>query len=84
MAVLRPSLEYYCEVLNTNKCQAKALESIQLRACEYILGCCVTTCDVPVYADIGLKTLRYRTDFRKLKWYCKVMSMRDEQLHLSY
>ena len=31
MAVLRPSLEYGCEVWNTNKCQAKALESIQFR-----------------------------------------------------
>ena len=28
MAVLRPSLEYGCEVWNTNKQQAKALESI--------------------------------------------------------
>ena len=30
MAVLRPSLEYGCEMWNTNKCQAQALESIQL------------------------------------------------------
>ena len=35
MAVLRPSLEYGCEVWNANKCQAKALESIQLHACKY-------------------------------------------------
>ena len=33
MAVLLPSLEYGYEVRNTNKCQAKALESIQLCAC---------------------------------------------------
>ena len=32
MAALRPSLEYGCEVWNTNKCQAKAFESIQFRA----------------------------------------------------
>ena len=79
-AVLQHSLECGCEVWNTNKCQAKALESIQLRACKYILGCSVTTCDEPVRADLGLKTLRYRRDFRKLKWYCKVMSMKDERL----
>ena len=30
--------------------------------------------------DLGLKTLRYRSDFRKLKWYCKVMSTKDERL----
>ena len=68
MAVLRPSLGYGCEVWNTKKCQAKALESIQLRASKYILGCSVTTCDEPVCADLGLKTLRYRRDFRKLRW----------------
>ena len=33
MFVLRPSLEYGCDVWNANKCQAKALESIQLSAC---------------------------------------------------
>ena len=80
MAVLRPSLEYGCEVWNTNKCQPKALESIQLRACKYILGCSVTTCDEPVRADLGLNTLKNRRDFRKLKWYRKVMSMNDERL----
>ena len=46
MAVLRPSKEYDCEVWNANQCQAKALESIQLRACKYIMGC---------YANLGLK-----------------------------
>ena len=55
MAVLRPSLEYGCEVWNPNKCQAKALESIQLRACKYILGCSITTCDEPVLAGLGLE-----------------------------
>ena len=80
MAVLRPSLEYGCEVWNANKCQAKALESIQLRACKYILGCSVTTCDEPVLADLGLETLKYRRDFRKLKWYYKVKRMTDERL----
>ena len=24
--------------------------------------------------------MRYRRDFRKLKWYCKVLSMKDERL----
>ena len=80
MAVLRPSLEYGCEVWNTNKCQVKALESIQLCACKYILGCSVTTCDEPVRANLGLKTLRYKRDYRKLKWYCKVLSVKDETL----
>ena len=42
MPVLRPSSEYRCEVWNTNKCQTKALNFIQLRACKYISGCCVT------------------------------------------
>ena len=80
MAVLRPSLEYGCEVWSANKSQAKALESIQLRACKYILGCSVTTCDEPVRADLGLETLKYRRDFRKLKWYRKVKRMNNERL----
>ena len=80
MAVLRPSLECGCEVWNANKCQAKALESIQLRACKYILGCSITTCDEPVLADLGLETLKYRRDFRKLKWHYKIKHMNDERL----
>ena len=80
MAVLQPSLEYGSEVWNANTCQTKALESIDLSACKYILGCCITTCDEPVCAYSDLKTLRYRRDFCKLKWYCKVMSMKDERL----
>ena len=63
-----------------NKPQAKALESIQLQACKYILGCSVTTCDEPVRADLGLETLKYRRDLRKLKWYRKVKRMNDESL----
>ena len=57
MAVLRPSLEYGGEVWNTNKCQAKALESTQLFAFKYILRCSITACDEPVLADLGVGML---------------------------
>ena len=80
MAVLRPSLEYGCEVWNANKCQAKVLESIQLRSCKYILGCSIATCEEPVLADLSLETLKYRRDFRKLKWHYKIKHMNDERL----
>ena len=56
------------------------IEVIQLRAYKYILGCSITTCEESVRADLGLKTLRNRRNFRKLKWYCKFMSMNDERL----
>ena len=69
-----------CEVWSTNKSRAKALESIQLRACKYILGCSVTTCVEPVRADLGLETLKYRRDFLKLKCYRKVKHMNNEIL----
>ena len=62
--------------------QAKALEFIQTCACKYILGCSVTTCDEPVHVDLGLESLKYRRDFRKLKWYCKIMCMNEERLPL--
>ena len=63
MSILRPSLEYACEVWKVNKCQGKALESIQLQACKYILGCSLTTCDEPVCADLELGTLKSRRNF---------------------
>ena len=65
---------------NTNRCQAKALESVRLRACKYTLGCSVTTCDEPVCTDLGLKTWRNGRDFSRLKWCCKVVSRNDEGL----
>ena len=80
MSILRPSLEYACEVWTVNKCQSKALESIQLRACKYILGCSLTTCDEPVRADLGLQTLKSRRDFRKLKWYYRVSNLPELRL----
>ena len=79
MAVLRPSLECGCEVWNPNKCQVKALESLKLRACKYILRCCTTTCDEPVCAELGLETLKCRSDFCKVKWYHKIMCMIDKR-----
>ena len=63
MALLRPSLEYGCEVWNTNKCQDKALKSRQLRAGKCILDCFVTTCDEPVHADLCLETLKVEEIF---------------------
>ena len=78
MTVLRPTLEYDCEVWNTNKCQAKVLESIQLGACKYSLGYSITTCDDPVLADLGLEMLKYRRDFSKLKWHHKIKHMNYE------
>ena len=80
MAVVQPSLKYDCEVWNSNKCQAKALDSIQLCVYKYVLGCSVTTWVEPVHTDLGLKTIRNRKDFRKPKWYCKVMSLNHERL----
>ena len=80
MAGLQPSLEYVSEVWNTKECHTKALQSIQLRACKYILGCSVTSSDEPVCADFDLKTLRYTEVFRKLKCYCKVMSTNHERV----
>ena len=55
MAVSRPSLEYGCEVLTTNKCQTKALESVQLCVRKHILGCSVTTVS---YTHLTLPTKR--------------------------
>ena len=60
---------------SANKCQAETLVSIQLGLCKYILGYSETTCDEPVYADLGLKTLKNSRDFVQLKDYSKVTCM---------
>ena len=73
-------LEYDYEARNTNKCQAKALESIWVRVGKSIWQCSVTICDKPVCAYLGLKTLRDGRDFRQLKWYRKVICMNDTRL----
>ena len=50
-------------------------------SCEYALGCSITTCDDdPVFANLGLEMLKYRRDFRKLKWHYKIKHMNDERL----
>ena len=54
--------------------------TIQLRACKYILGCCVIISDEPVFEDLGLHALKHRRDFRRLKWYHKVMHMNSNWL----
>ena len=56
------------------------MESVQLCACKYILGCSVTIWDEPVHADLGLQTLKCRRDFHRLKWYNKIMCMSDKRL----
>ena len=79
--MLQHSLEYGCEVWNINKCQDKALESIQLHAGKYILGCSITNCDESVFADLGLETFKSRRDFCKLKWYHKINQMNNQRLY---
>ena len=65
---------------NANKYQVKAIESIQLHACKYILGCSVMTYDDSVLADLSLETLNCRRGFCKLKWYCKMKIVNYERL----
>ena len=47
---------------------------------KYILECSVTVCDEPLHANLGLKTVKNRRAFQKLKWYCIVMCMNDIRL----
>ena len=61
-----------CEVWNSNKCQPKTLESIQLCACKYILGCSITTGYEYICEDLGLETSKSRRDFYKLKCTVKL------------
>ena len=51
-------------------------------ACKYIQGYSVTTCDVPVHAELGFKSLKSRRYFHKLKWYHKVVCMNNKRLYI--
>lgn len=73
MAELWPSFANSSKGWNANKSLAKALDAVQLHACQCILGCSVTTCDEPVHVDLGLKSWKCRRDFHKLKCYGKIV-----------
>ena len=55
MAVLQSSLEYSCEMWNTNKRRPYSYAHAK-----YIIGCSITTCDAPVCEDLGLRNLKNR------------------------
>ena len=72
--VVRPSLEYGSEIWDCNKSQTRALES-------FILGEAKKTkmCNEAVWGDMGLETLKSRTDRAKLKWWYKVCRLPDNR-----
>ena len=80
MVVLQHSLEYGCEVWNTNKFKAKALKSIQLHPCKCVLRCSRTACDEPIQVGLRLETSKCRSDFHKLNWYHTIMCVNNERL----
>ena len=67
LSVLRPSIEYGCEIWKCNKRQASALESTILRGAKKILGCSCRTCNEAVRGEMGLETLKSHSDKAKLK-----------------
>ena len=48
LSVVRPTLEYGCEVWEGNKTQAAALESVMLGGAKRILGCSSKACNEAV------------------------------------
>ena len=53
ISVVRPTLEYGSEVLEGNKAQAAALESVKIGGAKRILGCSSRTCNEAVRGDMG-------------------------------
>ena len=68
LSVLRPSLEYGCEVWERNKSQEASLESITLGGAKCILGCSSKTSNEAIWGDMGLEFLQGRRDKHKLSW----------------
>ena len=75
LAVVRPTLEYGSKVLEANKAQAGALESVVLGGAKCILGCSSRTCNEAVRGDMGLESLQGHRDKAKLKWWYKLACM---------
>ena len=79
LSVIRPSTEYGSEVWESNKGQTNALESVVLGGAKKILGCSSKTCNEAVRGDMGLETLKSRSDKAKLKWCYKLATMPQDR-----
>ena len=80
LSVIRPSIEYGGgEVWEGNKCQVDALESTILGGAKRILGCSSKTCNEAVRGDMGLETLKSRSDRAKLKWWYKLAAIPEDR-----
>ena len=79
LSVIRPSIEYGCEVWESNKSQPGSLESIILDGAKQIIGCSSKTCNEGVRGDMGLDTLQSRRDRGKLKWLYKLATLPENR-----
>ena len=65
-SVVRPTLEYGCEVWEGNKTQAAALESVMIGGAQ-TYSWVLLTCNEAVRGDMELEKLQGRRDKAKLK-----------------
>jgi len=77
ITAIRPTLEYGAGVVEPSKIQYVKFERVQLKAAKTIMQCASSTPSVAVRGDLGLETLEERREIAKLKWWFKVIKMRE-------
>ncbi|MBA3570060.1 MAG: reverse transcriptase family protein, partial [Pyrinomonadaceae bacterium] len=78
-AMIRPVMEYGCEVWWCDKVQLDELERLQLRCARYILGVPEHTASAAVLAELGLPTIAARFDKAKLRYASKLENMGNSE-----
>ena len=74
-SMIRPVLEYGCEVWSPTDDQMARLEKIQLRCAKIILGTPTTTATVAVLTELGLRRLETRFHQLRLSYCLKLYNM---------
>ena len=73
--VVRPLLEYACEVWHTTSAQAEKIESTQLSVAKMILQCPLRAPTPAMLQELNLQPLETRRDIARLKWHNKIYNM---------
>ena len=80
MNVIVPKLEYAGEAWEGNAKFVKQLETVQMTAAKYILGCSSTSSNTLLRAELRMYPLTTNRDERKLKKRYKVNIMPEKRL----
>ena len=79
-ALIRPLLEYGCEVIKMNKSQTREVEQIMLQAGRLITGLPKTAMNDAVLGELGWCTMEERREIAKLKYFHRLRTLPNKRL----